>query len=64
MKGIGIRGGTPIRIPNHRDPNQQLAISWADEPTKKNLRTLDQETPGLPHFATPKILNMERISKT
>ena len=29
MKGIGILGCTPIRIPNHRDPNQpnqQLTI--------------------------------------
>ena len=28
MKGIGILGCTPIRIPNHRAPNQQVAISW------------------------------------
>ena len=27
MKGIGILGCTP-RIPNHRDPKQQLTISW------------------------------------
>ncbi len=28
MKGIGNLGCTPIRIPNHRAPNQQLTISW------------------------------------
>ena len=26
-KGLSLRG-TPIGIPNHRDPNQQLTISW------------------------------------
>ena len=26
MKGIGILGCTPIQIPNHRAPNQQLII--------------------------------------
>ena len=28
MKGIGILGRTPIRIPNHRAPNQQVTIRW------------------------------------
>ncbi len=30
MKGIGILRCTN-RIPNHRDPNQQLTISWRDQ---------------------------------
>ena len=31
MKGIGILGCTPIRIPKHRAPNQQLAITCLHE---------------------------------
>ena len=36
MKGIGILGCTPIRIPNHRDPNQQAKPLVDQFPWKKN----------------------------
>ncbi len=33
--GIGILGCTPIRIPNHRAPNQQLTVRWRQGFEKK-----------------------------
>ena len=45
MKGIGLLlRGIPIRIPNHRAPNQQLSIRWPKQWTEQFPKQWIEET--------------------